>query len=112
MDGSAPATVRASADTTDLATGRYAGSININSATAANSPANVDAVLGVLTGPILAVDGTMQVFDAILGQGNPAPGELIVRNAGAGRLEWYAEEDLPWLSLAATSGAPREITAK
>lgn len=102
--GAVPATINTMANTAGLNVGTYRGQMTVSSATASASPANIDMVLGVLTGAILDVKPNLVTFDTIFGS-NPVPGQITVRNAGKGILEWTASEDIPWLSLSQSSGS-------
>lgn len=54
--------------------------------------------------PLLQITPTALQFDALEGQANPSPGQLVLQNDSANSLSWTANADLPWLSLSQTSG--------
>lgn len=101
---SLPGVITATVSMAGLNVGTYKDQITVSSPTAADSPANIETVLGVLPGPMLAVDRTTLAFDMTLGRGNPTPGQIGIRNASLGTLIWSASEDIPWLEFAQPAG--------
>lgn len=110
ISGTTPTTLTAVAQNPSLTDGSViSGQITVQSETAINSPQTIAVTLTAVN-PILAVTPQGLNFEAI-GQINPSPQNVMIKNLGTGRLDWLAEERLDWVRLSADKGrAPADIT--
>ncbi len=100
--GSGKADVSVTAQLGGLTSGTQQGQITVQAN--GRQVQTVEVYLQLRLPPTLAIDGTYLVFSALKGQGNPADKSFTVRNAGDGRLDWAAVEEIPWLSVTPASG--------
>ncbi len=87
---------------TSLSPGSYRGAVTVD-ATATNSPQSVAVNLEVTPAPVIVIDTADLEFSAITGV-DPAPQDLVLRNAGSAELTWTAGSDAGWLALGSSAG--------
>ncbi len=101
--GTAPDTLTVTANPALLASGVYAGTVQVISTGALNSPQNINVTFAV-QGPTLTVSPSTVSFSAYSGSSNPASQDLVITNVGAGTMNWIASTSASWLQLSASSG--------
>jgi hypothetical protein len=110
--GTAPSTVAVNVSTTGLTAGTYAGTITVSATGATGSPRTVTVNLTVTAPPAsaaLSVTPAALTFSGPPNTALPAQG-ISIANTGGGTLTWSASDNVPWLTLGATSGtAPSTV---
>jgi len=95
-------------DITGLVPDVYNATILVSDPSATNDPVNVPVQLTVEAAPVpsIGLDPMEFTFNATVGEPNPTPKTLIVRNTGSGTLNWTANvlNASTWLSIDPTSG--------
>jgi hypothetical protein len=100
-----PGTLQISANTSQLASGTYSGTILVTSLGAGNSPAAINVTLNVVTPPpAIVLSPSSMSFVAVTGQSAPPAQALSIVNGGLGAFSWSASSDSPWLMVSAASG--------
>lgn len=103
--GTTPQTVNVSINTTALPAGIYFDSIEVQSAAAGNSPQFVYVQLDLQQPPpVLSVNPTSFIFNAVAGGSNPPTQNLHIANTGGSTLDWTATNSQAWLQLIPGSG--------
>jgi uncharacterized protein (TIGR03437 family) len=110
--GIAPSALSIAVNAAGLAAGTYAGTVQITSAGASNSPLSISVTLTVAAAPpTLTVSSQPLTFQYTAGGAVPAARNISITNGGAGSLSWTASTGAFWLSVASASGtAPSQLT--
>ena len=103
--GTTPQDVNVSITTTGMSAGIYFDSIRVESVGASNSPRFLFVRLNLNPAlPLIGVDRTSFIFNALVGGANPAPQNLNISNTGQSTLNWSVSNKETWLSLSPQSG--------
>jgi hypothetical protein len=116
----APASIDLQPVTGSLAAGTYTATVEVTSATAANSPVSIDVTFTVAAAPVppaIALSTGSLVFGAAVGGVDPAAQSVDVTNGGGGTLDglgisvaYAAGQPTGWLSASiASATAPTTI---
>ncbi len=90
-------------DTSGLSAGTYTGHVTVADASASNSPQTITVSLTVQTAAAIALDKT--TLSPTVGVGNDAGDDTFqVWDTGDVQLDYTVTDDVPWLSVAPTSG--------
>jgi len=103
--GTAPSTISVSISPASLSAGTYAGSVQITSSGASNTPLSIPVTLTVTqAASSLAIAPQTLSFSFSAGGAAPAAQNISITNAGAGALTWTASSRDYWLSVSPASG--------
>lgn len=103
--GTTPKQITVSINQTGLAPGSYLDSIQVQSATAVNSPQWERISLTVTSPPpTIALNKTSISFVGVTGGSNPASQTFVITNSGGSSLNWSLGHTSTWLGLNPTSG--------
>jgi uncharacterized protein (TIGR03437 family) len=104
--GTAPSALSVTVNAAGLAAGTYAGTVQITSAGASNSPLSIAVTLTVAAAaPTLTVSPPSLSFTYTAGAAVPDAQTIAIANTGTGSVSWTASTSDFWLSVANTSGA-------
>ncbi|MBD3401477.1 hypothetical protein GF420_01170 [candidate division GN15 bacterium] len=104
--GTTPENVTVSINTTALPAGVYFDSIEVAAPQAANSPQYLYVQLDLQQPPpVIAVDPSSFIFNAVAGGSNPPTQDLDISNIGGSTLNWTVSNSESWLSLSPMSGS-------
>ncbi len=106
VSASTPRTIRLDINNTGQVAGSYIDTIEVNSASASNTPLHVVVTLAVAPPPpTISVTPNVFFFNAIANTTNPDPKILTIKNTGGSILNWTLTKVQPWLNLSPMSGA-------
>ncbi len=95
--------IEVAVDISNLPPGNYQGDITIGADYTPNSPTVITVQLSI-SSPIIEVDATSLSFEASVGEGNPAPKKLRIRNGGVETLQYQISNNKKWITVFPTSG--------
>lgn len=108
--GTTPRTITVSLNTTAMVAGLYFDSIAVVSPAAGNSPQYVYVQLDLAEPPpVIAVNPTSFIFNAVAGGSNPPTQNLSISNTGGSVLNWTATNNEFWLQVIPSAGVGDEV---
>ncbi len=113
--GTAPSTVTINVDNAGLSVGVYRDSIMISDPTATNSPQWVYVTFEIFSEFPVILPEPISILAIGSATQDPYPHTLLIKNSGAGVLNWTLTKQKNWLTVAptsgtATDGSPSEVT--
>lgn len=95
--------IEVTVDTSNLSVGTHQGYVTINAEYAPNSPQVVSIVLTIL-GPVIELDKSSLLFEAVIAEPNPFPQTFQIRNSGEDTLVYQISDNKGWMTVSPTSG--------
>ncbi len=101
----APGAVTVSVNAATLQAGSYQGTVTVTSAVGGQQSVAISLTVTAAPPARLAVTPPSLTFQAAVGGGNPTLQAIQIANAGGGTLNWSAQSNAPWLTIASATGS-------